>query len=58
VAPYVRVPYEVSRGGGKFNMFLSISRLFAGWRGPKSIAKLDGVYGRISPLDPPLLLMS
>ena len=30
------------RLGGKSNMFPCISRLFLHWRGPKSIAKLDG----------------
>ena len=31
-------------------MFPSISHLFLCWRGPKSIAKLDGGHGRIFPL--------
>jgi len=30
-------------------MYLSISRLFLRWRGPKSIAKLDGVMAGFSP---------
>src|SRR6218665_1060003 len=34
---------------GQFNMFPSISHLFLHWRGPKSIAKLDGEHGRICP---------
>jgi len=35
------------RLGGANLMFSSISRLFLRWRGPKSIAKLDGGRGRI-----------
>ena len=44
------------RLGEQFNMSPIISRLFLLWRGRKSIAKLDGGYGRIcAPLDPPLV---
>jgi len=43
------------RLGGQFNMFPSISRLFICWRGPKSIAKLDGELWPDFPLDPPLI---
>ena len=35
------------RLGWQFNMVPSISCLFLRWRGPKSIAKLDGCHGRI-----------
>src|SRR6218665_3909199 len=34
-------------------MFPSISCLFLHWGGPKSIAKLDGGHGRISPMETP-----
>jgi len=41
---------------GQFSMFPSISRLFLLWRGPKSIAKLDGgPWPDFHPLDPPML---
>ena len=41
--------------GGPISYVFSNSHLFHGWREPKSIAKLDGGHGRISPpLDPPL----
>src|SRR6218665_4060292 len=36
--------------GGQLNMSLGMLRQFFHWRGPKSIAKLDGGYGRIRPL--------
>ena len=34
---------------GQLNVFPSISRLFLRWRGPRSIALLDGGHGRICP---------